>query len=29
MFQGLVVQQGPNYALAKTLQLWRGVLARR
>lgn len=25
---GLVIQQGPNYALAKRLQQWRGLVAR-
>ncbi len=25
---GIVVQQGPNYALAKRLQHWRAMLAR-
>lgn len=25
---GIVVQQGPNYALAKRIQHWRAMLAR-
>mmetsp|Transcript_15364 Transcript_15364/g.46312 ORF Transcript_15364/g.46312 Transcript_15364/m.46312 type:complete len:520 (-) Transcript_15364:4246-5805(-) len=29
VFNGYVTVQGPNYALAKTLQLWRGILAHR
>ena len=29
VFNGYVSVQGPNYALAKTLQLWRAVVARR
>merc|ERR1711972_389347 len=27
LFHGLSVTQGPNYALAKTLQLWRAMLS--
>ena len=27
-FNGMMVVQGPNYALAKTMQLWRSVVAR-
>ena len=29
VFNGLSVMQGPNYALAKTLQQWRAILAKR
>lgn len=28
LFDGLVVQQGPNYALAKTMQMWRAMQLR-
>jgi hypothetical protein len=28
VFRGTLIPQGPNYALAKTLQLWRCVIAR-
>ena len=28
VFDGLITQQGPNYALAKRIQQWRAIKAR-